>query len=65
MVIMCGYGGMERFIVGEHTTLWIGVVIWILHLGHNNKVVVESIARPHKGSWGSTMAHSASLCGTS
>ncbi len=36
-----------------------------MHLGHNNEVVVESIARPHKGSRGSPLAHLVNLCGTS
>jgi len=36
--------------VGEQTTFQIGFTIWILHPGHNNKVVVEGIDGPHKGS---------------
>jgi hypothetical protein len=40
---MCGCGGLGPFLVGEHTSLWIGDTIWILHHGHNNKVVVKGI----------------------
>jgi hypothetical protein len=50
MVIMCGCGGLGPFLVGEQIALWIGVAIWILHHGHNNEVVVESIIGPHKRS---------------
>jgi hypothetical protein len=65
MVIMCGYGGLGPFLVGEQITLRIGIVIWILHPRHNNEVVVEGIVRPHKGSRGFATTHLASLCGTS
>jgi hypothetical protein len=65
MIIMCGCGGLGPFLVGEQTSFWIGVIIWILHLGHNNEVVVEGIVGPHKGLQSSVMAHLASLCGTS
>jgi hypothetical protein len=64
MVIICGCGGLGSFLVGEQTTFWIGVTIWILHPRHNNKVVVEGIVGPQKGSQASTLALLASLCGT-
>lgn len=64
MVIMCACGGLGPFLVGEQTTLHIGITIWILHHRHNNEVVAKGITRPHKGSRGSAMAHLASLCGT-
>jgi hypothetical protein len=63
MVITCGCGGLGPFLVGEQIALWIGITIWILHLGHNNKVVVEGIIRPHKGLQAFAMTHFASLCG--
>jgi hypothetical protein len=50
MVIMCACAELGPFLVGEQTTLHIGVTIWILHHGHNNEVVAKGIARPHKGS---------------
>jgi hypothetical protein len=49
MAIMCGCGALGPFLVGEQTTLHIRIVIWILHLGHNNEVVDEGIVGPHKG----------------
>jgi hypothetical protein len=63
MVIMCGWwcGTIYSGRI-DNPSNW--NLIRILHFGHNNKVVVESIARPHKGSRDSTMAHLASLCGT-
>ncbi len=63
VVLICGCGGMKPFLVGEQNALQIGIAIWILHPRHNNEVVAERIARPHKGSWGLAMAHLPSLCG--
>jgi hypothetical protein len=64
VVLICGCGGMEPFLVGEQNALRIGITIWILHFGHNNEVMADGIARPHKGSQASALAHLASLSWT-
>lgn len=64
VVLICGCGGMEPILVGEQNDLRIGTTIWILHPGHNNEVLPDSIARPHNGSRGSAVAHLVSLCCT-
>jgi hypothetical protein len=63
VVLICGCGDMEPFLVGEHNALWIRIVIWTLHLGHNNEMVARSIAGHHQGSRGFTLTHVTSICG--
>ncbi len=62
VVLICGCGVVEPILVGEQNNLQIGTILWKLHLGYNNEVVVDGIARPHKGSRGFALAHLASLC---